>query len=301
VLFWLISALRPIGPYPILVLRGPAASGKSTLARALRTLIDPSVAPLRRLPVRDRELLQFALHNWILVFDNIHRVPVKIAEALCAISSGEAVETAQPDYRDNSLCEIARPIILIAPLDETQNPWIPMRSLASRTLAVDLAPIAAPRSEAALWPEIDALRAPVLGSLAAAVSSTLRRIRDVSFHHLPRFADSIAWAAASGLDADSIIEAVSDPESMWLGADPLRDTLYTLLGDHESWSGHAAALLTQLRALAPLATLPSTPKGLSQALARIPGITVVAGRGHTRTLSVSKSSQKFRHQTQNSP
>ena len=50
---WLAATLRPIGPYPILVLRGPASSGKSVLARALRVLIDPSTAPLRRLPVRD--------------------------------------------------------------------------------------------------------------------------------------------------------------------------------------------------------------------------------------------------------
>src|ERR1700733_5616802 len=63
-LFWLMSALRPTGPYPILVLRGPASSGKSTLARALRTLIDPSTAPLRRLPPNDRDLLHLAQHNW---------------------------------------------------------------------------------------------------------------------------------------------------------------------------------------------------------------------------------------------
>src|SRR5271156_2277928 len=41
VLLWLTAALRPPGPYPILILRGPAASGKSAFARALRTLIDP--------------------------------------------------------------------------------------------------------------------------------------------------------------------------------------------------------------------------------------------------------------------
>jgi hypothetical protein len=300
-LFWLTAALRPIGPYPILVLRGPDSSGKSTLARALRTLIDPSIAPLRRLPIRDRELLQLALHNWILVFDHVHRVPIKISEALCAVASGEAIETAQPDYRDNALAEIARPIILIAPLDETQSPWTPTRSLAARTLTVDLTPIAAPRSEAALWSDFEPLRALVLAALADAVSSALRNIRDVSLDNLPRFADSIAWAAAAGLDTASIIETLADPESMWLGADPLRDTLYMLLRNESSWSGDAATLLSQLRALAPLATLPSTPKGLSQALARIPGIAVIRGRGHSRTLAVSKTSQKLRHQTQNYP
>src|SRR5581483_3810123 len=166
ILFWLIASLRPIGPYPILVLRGPAASGKSTLARALRTLIDPSIAPLRRLPRTDRELLHYAHNNWILVFDQVHRIPIKISEALCAVASGEGMETLQADFREPAIAEIARPIILIAPLDQAQPPWTPTRSLANRTLTVDLAPIAEPRAEASFWAEFEALREGWLAVLA---------------------------------------------------------------------------------------------------------------------------------------
>jgi len=240
---WLAAALRPIGPYPILVLRGPASCGKSLLARALRVLIDPSTAPLRRLPVRDRDVLQLALQNWVLVFDQIHRIPLKISEALCAISSGDALEVAQPDARDAALFEIARPIILIAPLDEAQSPWNPPRSLANRSLTVDLPPIAAP---------------------------------------------------VLGLDPGAITEAVADPNSVWIGSDPLRDTLYALLRSHPAWSGDATALLSQLRALAPLATLPSSPRGISLALTRIPGISVSQSKGAQgqRTLSILDLNQK---------
>jgi hypothetical protein len=293
---WLAAALRPIGPYPILVLRGPASSGKSVLARALRVLIDPSTAPLRRLPVRDREVLHLAHRNWILVFDQIHRVPLKISEALCAISSGDALEVAQPDARDAALVEIARPMILIAPLDEAQSPWNPPRSLANRSLTVDLPPIAAPRPEAAVWSGFEALRAPALSALAQAVSSALLRIRDIDLGNVARFPDSAAWAAAAapvlGLDAGSIAEAVAHPDSVWIGSDPLRDTLYAFLRSHPAWSGDATALLSQLRTLAPLATFPSTPKGLSQALARIPGISVstVKGAHGQRTLSILDAS-----------
>jgi putative DNA primase/helicase len=306
VLTWLTAALRAIGPYPILVLRGPSGSGKSVLARALRALIDPSAAPVRLLPTRDREVLHLALHNWILVFDQVHRIPLKISEALCSLSSGEAIETVQPDYRDNTLAEIARPIILIAPFDEAQSPWTPTRSLSNRCLAVDLAPLAAPRSEAAIWADFETLREPVLATLADAASAALRHVRDIELGHVARFSDCVAWAAAAssvlGLHPDAIASAVSDLESMWLGVDPLRDTLYTLLRMNPNWSGDATALLTQLRALAPLATLPSTPKGLVQALARIPGITVSKGKeAGSRTLSVSKITEKLHHQTQKHP
>jgi hypothetical protein len=298
VLFWLSSALRPTGPYPILVLRGPATSGKSTLARALRTLIDPSAAPLRRLPHTDRELLHLALHNWILAFDHVHRIPLKICEALCAVASGEAIETAQPDYRDPALAEIARPVILIAPLDEAQCPWTPTRALSSRTLTIDLPPLSDPRAESAVWSGFESLRAPTLATLADSVSCALRNIRDIDPPHVSRFLDSVTWAIAAapalGLTSAAIVEAVSDPESMWLGVDPLRDTLYTLLTTNLTWSGDASTLLSRLRALAPLATLPSTPKSLLQSLSRIPGITVTRT---ARTLTIQRVPQTV-HQVQ---
>ena len=225
VYFWLMAALRPIGPYPILVLRGPAASGKSTLARALRSLIDPSSAPLRRLPARDPQLMQLALHNWILVFDNVHRIPPKISEALCGISSGEAIETAQPDYRDSALTEIARPIILIAPLDDARSAWSPTPSLSKRSLTIHLAPIAEPRAEAALSRDFDALRASVLTALADAVSCALANIREIELAHASRFPDCEAWAIAAapalGVDPAAIAEAVNRPESMWLASQSL--------------------------------------------------------------------------------
>src|SRR5207237_8547681 len=114
-LLWLPAALRPIGPYPVRVIRGRVSSGKSVFARALRALIDPSAAPVRRLPKRDQELLQLAFQNWILVFDQVHRVPAKISEAICTISSGDAFEIAQPDYREPLTFQVARPIVLIVP------------------------------------------------------------------------------------------------------------------------------------------------------------------------------------------
>jgi hypothetical protein len=44
VLTWLLCALRPTGPYPILILRGPA-SGRTFAARVLRALIDNNASP----------------------------------------------------------------------------------------------------------------------------------------------------------------------------------------------------------------------------------------------------------------
>lgn len=269
---WLAASLRPVGPYPVLVLRGPAACGKSVLARALRALIDPSTVPLRRLPARDRELLQLAVQNWILVFDQVYRVSSKMSEALCALSSGDALEIAPA----------ARPLILITPTDETGASWSPSRNLSNRTVSIDLPPLTALRPEASVWAQFEALRPAILATLATAVATALSHIREIDLGNVARFPDCAAWAAAAapalGLDRSAIVDALADSGSMWAGSDPLHEAVHEFLRDRGAWIGSATELLSQLRKTAPLASLPATPKGVSQALRRIPGILVTQKR-----------------------
>ena len=278
VLTWLISALRPAGPYPVLVLRGPAASGKSFLARALRTLIDPSAAPLRRLPSRDREVLHLAHQNWVLAFDQVQRIPARVAGALSALSSGDAYEIPQADYRDPLVCEIARPIILVAPSDELQSAWAPPRSLSNRTLAINLERIAAPRPESALTSDFETMRPALLAALAEAVSTALQRIRGIDLGNVARLPDCAIWAAAAapglGIDEQSVVDAFTDPDAVWIGSNPLRDAVHSLLRSNPVWKGDASELLSQLRAIAPPAVLPASPKGVFRALDGIAGISI---------------------------
>src|SRR5262249_40332280 len=56
VVSWLLAALRPRGPYPLLVISGEQGSTKTVLSKMLRALVDPNVAPVRALPRDEREL-----------------------------------------------------------------------------------------------------------------------------------------------------------------------------------------------------------------------------------------------------
>jgi hypothetical protein len=280
-LTWLASALRPTGPYPVLVLRGPAASGKSVFARALRALIDPSTAPLQRLPSRDSQLRQWAFENWILAFDPVTRIPSGIADGLCALSSGDVLEIARAD-RDPRVLKLARPMILVTPTDEARAAWTAPRSLSNRTLTIDLPPLAALRPEASIWAQFEALQPAVLGALATAVSTALRRLREVDLGNVARFPDCANWAAAAApalaLDPVAIVAAFTDPNAMWSGSDSLREAMHAFLESHGAWNGTATGLLSQLRQIAPMAALPANAKGLSQALPRISGILVARTR-----------------------
>ena len=291
---WLAAAFRPIGPYPVLVLRGPESSGKSLLGSALRAMIDPSTAPLRRLPAGDRELLQLALENWVVAFDPVHRIPTTISEALCAVSSGDTLEVARSDG-DPVAYRVARPLILIAPKEEKGAAWAPPRTMSNRTLMVDLEAIPALRPEASLWSQIEALRPAILATLANAVQTTLRRIREVDLGSVVRLPDCASWAAAAApalaLEEAAIVAAFADPVSMWAAPDMLGEAVHDLLREKGRWAGSATGLLNELRGIVPADALPSTAKGLSQALGRIAGISVTRKRdshgGRILTISAS--------------
>ena len=223
VLVWLAAALRPTGPYPILVLRGPTGSGKSLLARALRALVDPCSAPLRRLPARDCDVARVGFDNWAVVFDQVHRIPPNISSAISALSTGDSFEVRQPDRRDALTFELARPVILIAPSDAVARGWTASQSLASRTVTIDLDVISAPLPEAHVMTTLEALRPALTAALAAAVSTALSRLRDIEIGSVPRLADAAVWAAAAApalylAEADAV-KALTDRCAIWSGSE----------------------------------------------------------------------------------
>jgi hypothetical protein len=68
---WLIAALRPGRPFPVLVLQGEQGSAKSTTSRFLRGLIDPARPPDRARPRDERDLAIAAKNSWVLAYDSL--------------------------------------------------------------------------------------------------------------------------------------------------------------------------------------------------------------------------------------
>ncbi len=138
-LAWLLASVRPPGPYPILVLRGPANSGKSFAGLVLRTLIDPSACPYSPLPATVREILTFARQNWVLAFDHVQALTPTVAAALCRLASGAGLPCREPGQAEPLQLWTRRPILLTA-----APGWVAPPDLAARALTVDLPPLPPP-------------------------------------------------------------------------------------------------------------------------------------------------------------
>ena len=260
---WVLAGLRDRGPYPVLVLSGEQGSAKSTFAAILRALLDPNTAPLRALPREERDLFIAANNGHVLAFDNVSSLPAWISDTLCRLATGGGFAARQLyTDQDEMLFDACRPVILNGIEDMVTRP-----DLADRQLFLTLEPIPEDkrRPEAALWSEFEADRPSILGSLLDAVAEGLKRLPDTRLPKLPRMADFALWATAcevtpwadgttfwsaySGNMAGSV-EAVID-------ADPIADSLRTMMTAQSKWEGTAKQLLSALPAL--LATSSTRP------------------------------------------
>ena len=256
-LAWLLSALRPDGPFPILILQGPPGSGKSFAARVLRTLIDPCASPLTPIPSSFRDLRTLARQNWILAFDHLSALSPQLSDALCRLSSGLGAtlrETAGPGAEPLQQ-SYKRPIILTV-----TDRWSCPADLAHRALTVTLSPLA-PRTEDSLialfqqaWPDI-------LAALCSAVGAALDRVSQFD-PPSRRFPGALAWAMAAAPALACTEDEMRLAFDLPAPPHPIVETVLTLLEQRRHFTGTATQLLELLQ---PFVTCHST-NGLSRQL-----------------------------------
>ena len=192
---FLVAALRPYGPFPILVLSGEAGAGKSVFSRMLRSLVDPSAAPIRAVPRDDRDLVVSASNSWVLCFDNLSSMPAWLADAFCRLATGSGFATRMLHTdRDEMIFEAARPVIIngISSLTDRAD-------LADRSVTIHLSsiPDAERRPEDDLLAEFEKAKPRILGALLDAASRALGNISTVKLERAPRMADFAKWVTAA--------------------------------------------------------------------------------------------------------
>jgi hypothetical protein len=253
---WLLAALRPSGPYPVLVLTGEQGSAKSTTARLLRSLVDPNAAPLRSQPRDGRDLVIAAGNSWILALDNLSYIPPWLSDCLCRLATGGGFATREL-YTDAEevLFDSQRPVILTSIEDVCERGDLLDRALIVRLPAI---PEEKRRPESEFWAGADAVRPAILGALLDAVRAGLATLPRIHLDRLPRMADFATWGTACepglswppGAFLDAYAGNVADANELALDGSPLWPALRQLVDSHTTWEGTATALLDELGRLA---------------------------------------------------
>jgi hypothetical protein len=258
ILGWLIAALFPRGPFPLLCFSAEQGSGKSTASRVLRAFVDPNSAPLRCEPREPRDLMIAANNGWLVALDNLSHLPAWLSDALCRLSTGGGFSTRTLYENDEeTIFDAMRPAILNGIEDVATR-----GDLLDRAIVVNLPTIPEHnrRAESEFWTDFEDARPAIFGALLVALAGALRDLPTVKLTTLPRMADfaKLATAAESGLGLPpmAFLEAytgnINDANSLALEASTVSRYIIELAAT--TWQGTASELLTELNARASEAT-----------------------------------------------
>ncbi len=261
VVVWLLAAFRPADDnqhprdYPILQISGPAGSGKTSAARMLRALVDPSLAPINFTPTNEAAGGRIARDNHVVFIDGATRLARRPAEVLARLSTG------LPASFHGEMQNVSRPIII------TTNEPDAADRLSSRILPVELPELPDPLPNDELNRRFEEHRKSIVEGILLLLAVALRCLPGMPFPEKARFPEAVQWATAALLDVDQKeLVCVTRAENK-LQADLIK---ITTEGGGE-WKGTATELVAALN-------LKLTARALSQKLAEIHPICVTKSR-----------------------
>ena len=277
VIAWLIMTLNPHGPYPLLILQGEQGTGKSTLSKILRGLIDPNIAPIRTAPRNEHDLIVAARNGWIIAIDNLSGIQPWLSDGLCRLATGGGFSArALYSNDDEHIIEATRPCIINGIDDMAARP-----DLADRAIILNLEPIekGKVRTEKQLLEAYETARPGIMGALLDAVSTAIRMLPTTHLDELPRMADFALFVAAAesalwepGTFMKVYNNARSEVVAAGLDGSPVATAIRTLMQSRDSWEGTATVLLDMLPVddkTAHLKIWPKTARGLSNVIRRL--------------------------------
>ena len=250
----LVAYLRPGRPFPVGVVNGEQGSAKSTFCKMIRALIDPNVAPLRRPPKEERDLMIAAMNGWIVAYDNLSGIPTSLSDSLCTLATGGGFGTREL-YSDDSekLFDATRPVLINGIDDIVTRGDLLDRAI---TFTLPAIPDDQRRDEDELWTLFEELRPRLLGCLLDAVAEGLRGLGSVKLDRKPRMADFVKWVVAASPTLGSTVEEFlaayernrGVATAVAIESTPVGPAIGGLMHGKATWTGTVRELLVELEA-----------------------------------------------------
>jgi energy-coupling factor transporter ATP-binding protein EcfA2 len=276
----LLGCFHPSGPFPIALIAGEQGSGKSTLCRIARSLVDPSEAPLTTLPRDERNLHIAASKSWIQMYDNVSKIKPDFSDSLCRLATGAGLRRRKLTTDDTEMIfSSCRPVIL----NSIIQGLIEANDLADRAIIVRTKRLDGNTEQGELDRQFEQEKSFIFGALLTAVSVALRNLPNVTTKGLPRMADFARWCIAGetglGLESGSFMRAYEANRKLITGsaldASPIHEGILALVKNTHHWSGDVKSLFGQLShwRSTDSASWPKNPRALRAQLDRIiPGL-----------------------------
>lgn len=287
---WLLAALIPGIPHPILALLGEQGTAKSTAAAFCVRLIDPSPAPLRSAPKDVKAWAVTATASWTVALDNVSTIAPWFSDTLCKAVTGDGIVDRALFTDDDVTVLSFRRVIALTSIDAGTLAG----DLAERMVPVELQRIDSTRRrpDADVEADFRAALPATLAGLLDLLADILRILPSIQLADLPRMADFARILAAldtvTGWQSlPAYRQRTAENSRAVIDSDPFATAVRDLVkGQAVGWVGTAAELLTAVTPEHPPRGWPVTSRAagghlrrISPAL-RVSGIDVETGRSN---------------------
>jgi hypothetical protein len=274
---WLVTSFIPDFPHPVLSFHGPHGSGKTTIGRTLKSIVDPQEANWLSIPYDKTELAQSFQHHFICPFDNVSGLPRWLSDAICSAVTGDGFSKRKL-YTDNEdvVFSYQRTIIL-----NGINVAVSRPDLMDRSLILKLDRLDKVRTEKELREGFENILPDIRATIFSLISKVLAIRPKVKLSASPRMADFACWgvaaARAMGIKDGQFLQAyfanIGQQHEMVIESSPVGQAIRSFMEDRGEWTGLAGELLPLLETEAEKLGIktkirgwPTQPNGLTRKL-----------------------------------
>jgi hypothetical protein len=307
---WLSYCLtHPKGtsPYPILIIKGGAGSGKSSLCKMiLRQLIDNNSCGVQMFPSDVKDLAISSQNQHVIIMDNMRALTKQWSDILCVASTGGSI-TSRKLYSDSeeSLLYLHAPMVL----NGIHN-FIVEPDLASRCVTIQLLNIspAKRREESVLAKKLAKDMPKIFRGLLDLSAKLLEKEATAKVIHSERMIEFSRW-----LTVMEVVEGKKAGELQLIYCRNIRQAMLNTVQENylamallnfasnlpeSNWQGTPTQLLQSLEEIAPnniinrRADWPNNPISMSKRLRILEnvlesqGVTLEFSQGKSRQISV---------------
>ncbi len=251
-LVWIVAALVPDIPHPIVDFYGEKGAGKSVGQRVIRRLLDPSSIESLSFPTDRNELVQQLSHHYAPVYDNVDGLSPGVSDILCRAVTGEGFSKRELYSDDDDVIYSYRRVLMLNGINVVAQ----RADLLDRTILIGLERIDRERrkDEQRFWTSFEAARPLIFGGMLDALVGALRVVDSLQFDQLERMADftryGAAIATALGRDPGEFIDSyranLGQQNREAVEAHVVGRAIVALMQERDNWSGSPSQLLAAL-------------------------------------------------------
>ena len=246
------------GPHPIIELCGDAGAAKTSTARIIVALVDPSKAGERGPPREESDVIAAAMNGYLIPYDNLSHLPMWLSDALCRLSTGSGLSRRTLYTNAEETAFYAKRAIVVTGI----NPVALRGDIDQRKVRIWLAEIEPSKrqAEAKFEAAFEDARPRLFGAILSALVVGLKNLHTAAkIENKPRMADYAVWgtacepAYANAGDLMKVLNiAKAEAGEEVLEHSVAAQALLAHLGkrSESEWKTTAGALYAQLRATA---------------------------------------------------